>query len=119
MISSGRLHHWMVSPGCSGWPAFLLAAAFAQASRFLLARKPIRGGWQMAVVTVFGQPTRQLLDLFFELFYLLFQRQQFCNATLLCFLQPSVQHFHLPIDDHRTKILRELIGSCQDFVLDA
>ena len=44
---------------------------------------------------------------------------QLRNTTLLGLLQPSGQHFHLPMDDHRTKILRELIGSCQDFILDA
>ena len=33
----------------------------------------------MTVVTVFGQPTRQLLDLFLQLFDLLFERQQFCH----------------------------------------
>src|SRR5205807_10158604 len=55
----------------------LLAAPFAQASRFLFAPKAIRGGWQMTVVTVFGQPAPQLLDLFLQLFDLLFERQQF------------------------------------------
>ena len=62
-----------------GLACWLLAAAFAQASRVLLARKPIRGGWQMTVVTVFGQSAPQLLDVFLELFDLLFQRQQFCH----------------------------------------
>ena len=65
---------WML--GLASW---LLAAAFAQASRFLLAHKPIRGGRQMTVMTVFGQSARQLLDLVFELFDLLFERQQFCH----------------------------------------
>lgn len=44
---------------------------------------------------------------------------EFGNATLLCFLQPTVQDVHLSIDKHRSKILRELIGACQAFVLDA
>ena len=33
----------------------------------------------MTIVTVFGQPTRQLLDLFLQLFDLLFERQQCCH----------------------------------------
>src|SRR5260370_29874009 len=80
-----------------GWASWLVAACVAQASRFLLARKPIRGGRQMTVVTVFGQSARQLLDLFFELFYLLFQRQQFCHLGLesgIFFAQP-LQFFFL------------------------
>ncbi len=51
----------------------------------------------MAVVTVFGQPTRQLLDLFFELFYLLFQRQQFCHLGFESgiFFSQGLQFFFL------------------------
>ncbi len=42
---------------------------------------------------------------------------QFRDATLLCFLQPPVQYVYLPIDNHRSKILRELIGAGQAFGL--
>src|SRR5258708_14381705 len=80
-----------------GLASWLLSGWVAQAALFLLGCKSIRGGRQMAVVTGFGQSARQLLDLCFELFYLLFQRQQFCHLGLqsgIFFSQP-LQFFFL------------------------
>ena len=52
----------------------------------------------MTVVSVFGQPTRQLLDLFLQLFDLLFERQQFCHLGFESniFFSQCLHFFFLP-----------------------
>ncbi len=54
----------------------------------------------MAIVTVFRQSGFQLLDLRFELLYLLFQRQQFCHQAFerCVFFSKSLQFFFLRHD---------------------
>ena len=51
----------------------------------------------MALVTIFRQPGFQLLDLRFELLYLLFQGQQFCHQPFerCIFFSKSLQFFFL------------------------
>src|SRR5579859_473365 len=47
------------------------------------------------------------------------QTAQFCNSACLSLFEPARQSFYLPLRDHDPKILCQMIGSPQFFILDA
>ena len=88
LIGSGHLKERIAFMAClCPW---LLLALFAQAFGFLLARKAIRGGRQVAIVAIFGQALFNLLQSGLLVRHLLTQFLIFCSQRRVFRAQGSI-----------------------------